>query len=126
MHEYGLAQDVVEQLKSEVERAGARRLVAADIEVGAFSHASAEYLAFWVEEGLRQGQGPGKDAAVRVLRASPSLFCRDCQRCARLSPPEDEGGDACSLPAGCPHCGSSRVMVRGSTGCTIRRLELER
>jgi hydrogenase nickel insertion protein HypA len=123
MHEYALAQDVVEQLKAEAQRAGARRVVAVDIEVGGFSHTSAEHLAFWVQEAL--GQGPGKDARVRVLRVSPSLFCRDCRRRFRQPVAEGKEWDACSLLASCPHCGSSRVMVRGSTGCTIRRLELE-
>jgi Zn finger protein HypA/HybF involved in hydrogenase expression len=124
MHEYGLAQDVAEQLKTEVERAGARRVTAVDIEVGGLSHASAEHLAFWVGEALREG--PGKDARVRVQRASPTLFCRDCRRRSRPSPPEDEEWDAYSLPTLCPHCGSARVTVKGDTGCTIRHLELER
>jgi len=124
MHEYGLAQDVAEQLKVEAQRAGARRIIAVDVEVGGLAHASAEHLAFWIGEALRQGRGA--DARVRVLRASPSLFCRDCRRRSQLSPPEDEEWDAYSLPARCPHCGSTCVRLDGDTACVIRHLELER
>lgn len=124
MHEYGLAQDVVEQLRVEARRAGARRIIAVDIEVGGLAHTSVEHLAFWVEEALREGQG--KNATVRVLRASPSLSCPDCQRASQRPPPDDEDWGAYSPPAICPHCGSTRVTVTGDTGCTIRHLELER
>lgn len=124
MHEYGLAQDVAAQLKAELQRADARRIIAVDIEVGGLSHTSAEHLAFWVEEALRGGQG--EDATVRVLRASPSLLCEDCRQCSSPSPPESDEWDAYSLPARCPHCGSARVRLKGDTGCVIRRLELER
>ena len=124
MHEYHLAQEIAERLKAEAERAGARRIIAVDIEVGGLSHASAEHLAFWIREAL--GEGPGKDATVRVLRASPSLLCLDCQQRSSRSPLADDEWDAYSLPALCPHCGSARVQIEGDTGCTIRHLELER
>jgi len=124
MHEYGLAQDIAERLKAEAERAGARRIIAVDIELGGLLHASAERLAFWVKEALREGLG--KDATVRVVRASASLFCQDCRRRSSRAPSENEEWDAYSLPARCPHCGSARVRVKGDTGCLIRHLELER
>ena len=124
MHEYGLALDVAERLKAEAERAGARRIVAVDIEVGGLSHASAEHLSFWVKEAL--GDGPGRDATVRVLRASPSILCLDCEQRSSTSPPDDEEWDAYSLPSRCPHCGSARVELEGDTACVIRHLELER
>jgi hydrogenase nickel insertion protein HypA len=124
MHEYGLAQDIAERLKAEAEQAGARRIVAVDIEVGGLSHTSAEHLAFWVQEALKEG--PGEGAAVRVLRASPSLFCLDCRRRFSRSSPENEESDTYPLPTLCPRCGSTDVRVEGDTGCVIRHLELER
>jgi hydrogenase nickel insertion protein HypA len=124
MHEYGLAQDIAERLKAEVEHAGAQRITAVDIEVGGLSHASVEHLAFWVEAAL--SEGPGKEAEVRILRAAPALSCRDCGRRSEGSRPDDEEWDAYSLPARCPHCGSARVQVEGDTACVIRHLELER
>jgi Zn finger protein HypA/HybF involved in hydrogenase expression len=124
MHEYGLAQDVAEWLKAQLEQAGARRIIAVDIELGGLSHASVEHLAFWIRETL--GEGPGKDATVRVLRAYPSLSCLDCRRGFSRSPPEDEEWDAYFLLTSCPHCGSTRVQLQGDTGCVIRHLELER
>jgi Zn finger protein HypA/HybF involved in hydrogenase expression len=123
MHEYGLAQDIVERLKAEMKRADARCIVAADIEVGGLSHTSTDHLAFWVEEVLRQEQGG--DVTVRVVRTSPSLTCGDCQQDLRGSLPEEEEWEAYSLPAVCPHCGSTRVQPRGDTGCVIHHVELE-
>ena len=124
MHEYGLAQDVAEQVKVEAQRAGARRITAVDIEVGGLSHASVEHLAFWIEDALKEG--PGKDAAVRVARAWPSVLCQDCRRRSQLSPLEAEEWGAYSLPWRCPHCGSVGVRLEGDTACVIRHLELER
>ena len=124
MHEYGLAQDIAERLKAEAERAGARRIIAVDIELGGLLHASAERLAFWVKEALREGLG--KDATVRVVRASASLFCQDCRRPSSFEPSDGHELDAHYLLARCSHCGSARVRVKGDTGCLIRHLELER
>lgn len=124
MHEYGLAQDVVDSLRAEMEQAGGRRIIAVDIEVGGLSHVSAERLALWVGEAL-QG-GPGQDATVRVERASSILFCQDCRERSPRPPPPDGEWDASSLLASCPRCGSARVTVEGDMGCTIRHLELER
>jgi Zn finger protein HypA/HybF involved in hydrogenase expression len=124
MHEYGLAQEIAKRLKAEAERAGARRIIAVDIEVGGSLHASADNIAFWVKEALREGLG--KDTNVRVVRASASLFCQDCRRRSSLAASENEDWDTHSLLARCPHCGSSRVRVKGDTGCLIRHLELER
>ena len=124
MHELRLAQDIVERLKAEVERAGARRIVATDIEVGGLSHTSTAHLAFWVEEALRKEQGG--DVTVRVVRVSPSLTCEDCHQDFHGSLPEEEEWDAYSLLARCPHCGSTRVQLEDDTGCVIRHLELER
>ena len=124
MHEYGLAQDVAEWLKAQVEQAGARRIIAVEIEVGGLVHGKADNIAFWVKEAL--GEELGKDATVRAVRAPASLFCADCRRHSSFEPSEDHEPDAHYLLALCPHCGSARVQVEGDTGCTIRHLELER
>jgi len=124
MHEFGLAQDIAKRLNAEAEQAGARRIVAVDIEVGGLVHGSTDNIAFWVKEVLREGLG--KDAAVRVVRAPASLFCQDCQRHSSFEPSESHELDAHYLLARCPHCGSARVQVKGDTGCLISHLELER
>ena len=124
MHEYGLAQEIAERLKAEAEREGARRIVAVDIEVGGLVHGSADNIAFWVKEALREGLG--EDATIRAVRAPASLFCQDCRRRSSFGPSDDHELDAHYLLARCPHCGSARVRVKGDTGCLIRHLELER
>jgi len=124
MHEFGLAQEIAERLKAEAEREGARRIVAVDIEVGSLVHGSADNIAFWVKEALAEGLG--KDAAVRVVRGSASLFCQDCRRHSSFEPSDDHELVAHYLLARCPHCGSARVQVKGDTGCLISHLELER
>jgi Zn finger protein HypA/HybF involved in hydrogenase expression len=123
MHEYGLAHDIAGQVKAEAQRAGARRIVAVDIEVGGLSHSSAEHLSFWVREALKEG--PAGEATVRVVKALPFLSCPECRRRSQPSPSADEEWDAYSLPTQCPHCGSTLVQLEGDTGCVIRRLELE-
>jgi Zn finger protein HypA/HybF involved in hydrogenase expression len=124
MHEYGLAQEIAERLKAEAEQAGARRIIAVDIEVGGLLHGSADNIAFWVKEAL--GEGLGKDATVRAVRAPASLFCQDCRRRSSFEPSDSHELDVHYLLARCPHCGSARVQVEGDTGCLIRHLELER
>jgi len=124
MHEYGLARDIAEKLKAEVERAGARRVIAVDIEVGGLVHGSTDNIAFWVKEALKDG--PGKETTVRVVRGSASLLCQACGRCSSQAPPEEHDLEAYRLLARCPHCGSADVRVEGDTGCVIRHVELER
>jgi len=123
MHEYSLAQEIADRLKAEAERAGGRRIVAADIEVGGLVNGSADNIEFWLKEALRDGLG--KDAAVRVVRGPASLLCQDCRRRSSLEPSDDHELSARYLLARCPHCGSARVQVEGDTGCLIRHLELE-
>ena len=72
------------------------------------------------------GEGLGKDATVRAVRAAASLFCQDCRRRSSFEPSGDHELDVHYLLARCPHCGSARVQVKGDTGCLIRHLELER
>jgi hydrogenase nickel insertion protein HypA len=124
MHEFGLAQDIAKRLKAEAEQAGARRIVAVDIEVGGLVHGSADNIAFWVKEVL--GEDLGKDATVRVVRGPASVFCQDCRRRSSFEPSDSHGPDADYLLARCPHCGSGRVQVEGDASCLIRHLELER
>jgi hydrogenase nickel insertion protein HypA len=124
MHELGLAQEIAKRLKAEAEREGARRIVAVDIEVGGLVHGSADNIAFWVKEALREGLG--EDATVRAVRAAASLFCQDCRRRSSRAALENDDWDAHLLLARCPHCGSAQVQVEGDTGCLIRHLELER
>jgi hydrogenase nickel insertion protein HypA len=121
MHEYHLAQEIAERLKAEAEQAGARRIVAAEIEVGALSQVSAEHLAFWIGEALKDVAG--NEPNVRVLTASVAFFCRDCRRRVPLQPPKD--GESEAPPASCARCGSTRLRVKADTGCRVQRLELE-
>jgi hydrogenase nickel insertion protein HypA len=124
MHEYGLAQEITKRLKTEAKRVGARRIIAVDIEIGGLVHGNVDNIAFWVKETL--GEELGKDAAVHAVRAAASLFCQDCRRHSSCEPSDHDGPDAHVLLAHCPHCGSTRVQVKGDTGCVIRHLELER
>jgi Zn finger protein HypA/HybF involved in hydrogenase expression len=124
MHELGLAQEIAKRLKAEVEQAGARRIIAVDIEIGGLVHGSVDNIAFWVKESL--GEALAKDATVRAVRGTASLFCQDCQRRSSIEPSDSHELDAHYLLARCPHCGSTRVEVKGDTGCLIRHLELER
>jgi len=124
MHEFGLAQEIAKRLKAEAEQAGARRIVAVDIEVGGLVHGSADNIAFWVKEAL--GEELGKDTTVRAVRAAAALFCQDCRRHSSVEPSDSHELQAQYLLARCPHCGSARVQVEGDTGCLIRHLELER
>lgn len=122
-HEYHLALEIADRLKAEAERAGARRIVAVDIEVGGLVHGRADNIAFWVKETL--GEELGKDATVHAARAPASLFCQDCRRHSSFEPSDGHEPDAAVWLACCPHCGSGRVQVKGDTGCLIGRLELE-
>jgi Zn finger protein HypA/HybF involved in hydrogenase expression len=124
MHEFGLAQEIAKRLKAEAEREGARRIIAVDIEVGGLVHGSVDNIAFWVKESL--GEALGKDATVRAVRGTASLFCQDCRRRSSIEPSDSHELDAHYLLARCPHCGSARVQVEGDTACLIRHLELER
>ncbi len=123
MHDFALAQDIAEQVKAEAQRAGARRVLDVEIEVGGLSHCSAERLRFWLSEALKEGTAG--DAAVRVVKTSPFVICSDCRRRTRHSPPSDKEWDAYFLPAQCPYCGSPHVRLEGDSGCTIRHLEME-
>ncbi len=123
MHDYGLAQDIAEEVTAEARRAGARRVTAVEIEVGGLSHSSPERLGFWIGEALKDG--PSGEVTVRVVKSSPVLRCSACGRRSQQSPPTDREDDGYEPQVQCPCCGSTLVRLEGDSGCVIRRLELE-
>lgn len=124
MHDYALAQDIAEQVRTEARQAGARRITAVEIEVGGLSHSSAERLSFWIGEALKDG--PSEEIAVRVDKVLPSLCCCACGQRSQHSPASESEWETSMPPVQCPYCDSTQVQLEGDTSCIIRRVELER
>lgn len=92
MHELSLAMRIVEIACERARAAGARRINAVEVEVGALSGVMAEALAFCFEAAA---QGPAAGARLLIREVEGRAACRACGR--------EFSTD--SLLSPCPGCG---------------------
>jgi hydrogenase nickel incorporation protein HypA/HybF len=112
VHEIAVALALVEQIEQARRRAGAAKVRAVHVRVGAWSGVVAEALAFAFPEAARPTLG---DVALRIEAVPLALRCR---RCGAEDEPEH------GLPV-CGGCGSQDVEVLRGRELTLARLEVE-
>jgi len=120
VHEYALAEEIARRVEAEAERAGACRVTALDVEVGALARVEPEALAWWLREAL--GAAARADTRIRV-RIAPLVI--GCGRCGyRWARAKDDNLLPWPEPSSlrCARCGSEEVTVDGNGGCRLSRL----
>lgn len=111
MHEFSVALALVEQIEQARRRAGAARVLAVTVQVGAWSGVVAEALAFAFPEAARPTLG---EVALQIEAVPLGLRCR---RCGAAEEPEH------GLLV-CGGCGSQDVEVTSGRELLLARLEV--
>ncbi len=118
MHEYGLAQEIAEQVAAEAERVGAHRLARLDVEVGGLANLRPDLLVIWLRETLPESLASG--SRLHVHRERLRVICRRCGHRERLDPEDDTAVAIFRARCqGCAQCGCEEVKVDGTAGCRI-------
>jgi len=113
VHEASLARALWRQVEAEMACRPARRLLAMDVAIGAFSGIEAESLEFALDLLVRESDWP--DAEVR-LRTEPLTMV--CTACGREFAPE-------GLRLACPACGSADTDPVRGTDLRLESLDVE-
>lgn len=102
MHELGLVQQMVDRAVAQAQAAGAERVTALNLVIGALSDISPESVQFYfdlVSEGT-----PAAGAQLSFRWVQPVLRCRSCGTEFAWTPEQPV----------CPHCGASGYeLIRG-------------
>jgi len=107
MHEYGLAEDVLDSVR---QRAGGRRVTGLRVRFGVRHAVDEESLAQafgFVAEGTEAA-----GAEVKLITVPATLSCRDC---GQTAPTRD-------VLAVCPHCAGENVDITGGDEMTLESI----
>jgi hydrogenase nickel incorporation protein HypA/HybF len=114
MHEVSLVEALVEQVESEVQRAGhVGRVVQLNVSIGRLSGVNADSFRFAFEMIAPETSL----AEARLEIDLQPAYCR-CAACGVLTPIED-------LMAHCPACGSPEITFQGGRELLLQSIELE-
>ena len=145
MHELGIAQGILDSVRDEAERAGAKRVVSVDVEVGELMQLDIDALRGALTSQMLGPELAGAKVSIGLTEASFS-----CSRCGstwgmgearmQLAAVPDRlrvrEPDSLELPlhflpylypafVRCPKCGSSDSSILQGEDVRIRRMELE-
>lgn len=114
MHEFSLAQGLVNQLLTLADRHKARKICTVRVEIGSLAGIVADSFAFGFEVLTREN--PVTDgAALEIIATDPRYRCLDC---AAIMP-------FTTSDALCPHCGSRRLAREGGDDLILTHVEME-
>jgi hydrogenase nickel incorporation protein HypA/HybF len=114
MHEVSIVEALVEQVESEVRRAGhAGRVVRLSVGIGRLSGVNADSFRFAFEMIAPDTSLAGAQLEIDLRPA----FCR-CSACNASTPIED-------LVTQCPVCGSPQIRFQGGRELILDSIELE-
>jgi hydrogenase nickel incorporation protein HypA/HybF len=114
MHELAITRAILSRVLEAAEAAGARRVTAVEVTVGALTGYVDDSIRFYFER-LSTGT-PAEGALLRIRREPGEGRCRTCGGAFPVEPP--------LLPA-CPLCGSPDIQIEGGNRCRLGRIEVE-
>ena len=114
MHELAIVDALIEEVRKEVERAGAKgRVMRLDLTIGRLSGVNPDSFRFAFEM-----LSPGTVAeAARLAIVEPGAVCR-CLACGTTTGIEQ-------LVAQCPRCQSDEITIEGGQDLLLQSIELE-
>lgn len=128
MHEWALAEGVVEALLERGRKEGARRITGFKLILGEIQGVEEELLRFALRELSRGTMLEG--AEVTVEREKGRVGCRNCGFEWFPEGGEEEAlhflPDLLPLFLKCPRCGSVDLEIKGGRGVWVSSLEIER
>jgi hydrogenase nickel incorporation protein HypA/HybF len=114
MHEFSIAQKIVNLVLEEGEKHDARKVTEIELLIGEFNNIVPESLLFSMEV-LSKGT-IAEGAAVRIEKDPVKIACRGCGA---------EGAPADPLVFVCPACGSPGVEIRGGRALNVVGFSIE-
>ena len=113
MHELGLMRSLMRIVEAEARKAGAERVTAITVSLGALSPISDEHLRRHFDEAARGTVSEG--ARLIVEREPLRAYCPGCRQEFTLNYPADP----------CPLCGSGKTEIRANGELRVRGIEVE-
>jgi len=113
MHELSIAQNIIEIVRSEMEKAGAARLKRVTLTVGPFAGINNESLAFGFEALVDKTDLDG--ARLDITTVTEKGVCSQCGQQVEIADPF----------ALCPKCGGVRIEVAEHHDLRIEEIEVD-
>lgn len=128
MHEFSLAQSLMEQLLDLAREHQARRILRVELTLGPFCGVVAESFAFGFDL-LKASQKESQEAVLELVRPDPEYLCLDCRVTSILPFPGpmerlESVSPGLSLKQ-CPQCGSHRLSPQGGAELILNHVEME-
>jgi hydrogenase nickel incorporation protein HypA/HybF len=134
MHEFALAQAVIDTALQTAGEAGISRITKITVRVGELQGIDADSFAFALQEVLPVTEVPLADAVITVEHEPAQFRCRPCQHTfspaeARASSGDEESEAIHFVPElahaflRCPHCQSPDFEVVTGRGVTLQSVE---
>jgi hydrogenase nickel incorporation protein HypA/HybF len=112
MHEMGIANSVLESVRSEAHRFPGKHICTVGLKIGALSGVNSEALSFCFEALVR-----GTDLEPLVLLVDYRPCLRECQSCRHSF--------TASETSTCPHCSGAESRIIGGDELELAYLEVE-
>ncbi|MFI5396947.1 MAG: hydrogenase nickel incorporation protein HypA [Candidatus Binatia bacterium] len=133
MHEFALAQAVVDAALQAADEAGISRITKIAVRIGELQQMERESFAFALKEVMPTTEARLAGAVVTIESEPARLQCRPCQHAFSLDetqPPQDDESEAIHfIPElahaflRCPQCRSSDFEVIAGRGVTLQSVE---
>ena len=78
MHEFSVAQNIVEIVSESFENSDAKKILSVEIDVGTMSGVIVEALQFAMDSAKKQS--PLENAAVKINNVQAKAVCNDCKK----------------------------------------------
>ncbi|MFZ5799217.1 MAG: hydrogenase maturation nickel metallochaperone HypA [Thermodesulfobacteriota bacterium] len=114
MHEFSLAQGLVNQLLTLADQHNAQKITTVRVEIGSMAGIVADSFAFGFEVLTRENQVTD-GAVLEIIPTEPRYRCLDCGALISFTVTD----------ALCPHCGSRRLTREGGDDLILSQVEME-
>ena len=120
MHEFSIAQQIVEVVLRTAEEQKAREVERVVVVIGELALLNGEQVKFWVEEMFTHR--PLTRSAQLDVETRPGLV--SCPECGFQGPPPVPGPEAHFLSPTliCPQCGRAGLEIREGRECLVKRI----
>ena len=113
MHELSIAENLVEIVREEMEKAGLKKLNSVQVKVGEFTHLAPHALEFCFEIAVQET--PFEGARLEIEMVPTMGFCNKCREEFHVDGPLFI----------CPKCAGGDVEVRAGREMTIESIDAE-
>lgn len=114
MHEFSLAQGLVNQLLTLADHHQARKICTVRVEIGSLAGIVADSFAFGFEV-LSREKSLLEHAVLEIIEICPQHRCLDC---GAIMPFTESA-------ISCPHCGSQRLAREGGDDLILTQVQME-